>query len=631
MLNERKIFVSFKETNEGGVPIWPEFSDQVNEIIKNKKRIFDISNKIKEMFGTRISAYFNIITDLINQGVQIEIGDEGFWFTKPESSREITKLQILARRNASLQKEAIKKFIENCENNKTHESIKMLFHDGKDLVEKINKNFRDNNKINEIIDPKIEFVEDKIKDDVTGLYIKDIWRYCRLTWSLEHQSVPGRQIPFIIRNHAFKNKYIMGIGCLVSPILQHDIRDNWIGWTVKNYSQKIADGSLDILEFLKLLQECITLGIKDINLQNLNVSKDVLLNPTSTDIIKLQRELNHAKDNRIEELTHHEDEYRKKTILKELNDEEVLKISNTKALWITKRIALLSKFLNAQLYLNKIKNLKFKQEKIFNLLMKKEGKEVVNFLITGIRINGISSQVVDLNVCGALPPYNHLIAGKLVALSCASDELQQFYSNKYKNIPGEISSYIAGRKIYRSTKLEIMTTTSIYGKYPSQYNRLKLSKTNYPKLKFDLNLEKLKLTQGKGILHLSPETSKIFKNLYKEERGFSQVNNVFGEGTAPKLRNIATVLSMLNLPSEWILNHNQRRLFLCMEINKDARKNICNIFDNEEKTHKPKFIDISDAWLQKWVTSRLRRKDILDKIKDENFEKLSNSLKPHLL
>ena len=94
MLNERKIFVSFQETNEGGVPIWPEFSDQVNEIIKNKKRIFDISNKIKEIFGTRILAYFNILTDLINQGVQIEIGDEGFWFTKPESSREITKLQI---------------------------------------------------------------------------------------------------------------------------------------------------------------------------------------------------------------------------------------------------------------------------------------------------------------------------------------------------------------------------------------------------------------------------------------------------------------------------------------------------------------------------------------------------------
>ena len=49
----------------------------------------------------------------------------------------------------------------------------MFFHDGKDLVEQINKNFHDNNKINKIIDPKIQFVEDKIKDDVTGLYLKD--------------------------------------------------------------------------------------------------------------------------------------------------------------------------------------------------------------------------------------------------------------------------------------------------------------------------------------------------------------------------------------------------------------------------------------------------------------------------
>ena len=72
MLEKDKIFVSFQETNEGGVPIWPEFSDEIKDILNNKKKSNNIlgnqlRNKIgniQEKFGTRISAYFNIITDL---------------------------------------------------------------------------------------------------------------------------------------------------------------------------------------------------------------------------------------------------------------------------------------------------------------------------------------------------------------------------------------------------------------------------------------------------------------------------------------------------------------------------------------------------------------------------------------
>ena len=149
--------------------------------------------------------------------------------------------------------------------------------------------------------------------------------------------------------------------------------------------------------------------------------------------------------------------------------------------------------------------------------------------------------------------------------------------------------------------------------------------------KFDLNLEQLNLTKGKGTLHFSSETSKIFKNFFKSEKGFSQVNGVFGEGTSPKLRNISTVLSMLNLPAEWIMTHNQKRMFLGMEINKDAKKNLCNIFCKEDKIVKPKFVDIAKCWLNRWVINRLNRNDVLEKIKKENFKRLSKSIKPKKL
>ncbi|MDC3116620.1 DUF4338 domain-containing protein [Alphaproteobacteria bacterium] len=635
MKDDNKRFVSFTETNEGGVPIWPQFSKEINKVLFQDKSLIlkteelrNKTNDFKKNFGNRGSAYLNILTDLLQQGIEIENGNEGFWITKPESSREITKAQLLVRRDDTLQKEPVSKFISKCENDKNKKSIEMLFHDGHSLADDIKKTLNKGEDLNTILDPQIQFVEDKVVDELTGISLQEIWRYCRLTWTLENQPVPGRQIPFIIRNHAYQNKYIMGIGCLVSPILQHEVRDKWIGWTTKVYGEKIAKGSLSISDFISTLDECINVGIKNINIQGLGLTVEEIDEPNSISIIKLERKLNEAKNDRINELKDDEKKYRSKIILDDLDDQKVLELSNTKALWISKRATLLIKFLRAKLYLQNVKNLNSNQKKISSLFINTEGKETVNFLINVLRIDGVASKIVDLNVCGAIPPYNHIITGKLVALACASSELQEFYSQKYEKIPGEISSYIAGRKIYRSTKLEIMTTTSIYGKYPSQYNRLKLSSNDYPEIKFDLNLEQLNLTRGKGTLHFSSETSKIFKDFFKSEKGFSQVNGVFGEGTSPKLRNIATVLSMLNLPAEWIMTHNQKRMFLGMEINKDAKKNLCNIFSNNDKTNKPRFVDIARCWLDRWVVNRLNRSDVLEKIKQENFGKLSKSIKP---
>ena len=79
------------------------------------------------------------------------------------------------------------------------------------------------------------------------------------------------------------------------------------------------------------------------------------------------------------------------------------------------------------------------------------------------------------------------------------------------------------------------------------------------------------------------------------------------------------------------MTHNQKRMFLGMEINKDAKKNLCNIFCKDKKTVKPKFVDIARCWLDRWVVKRLNRNDVLEKIKQENFGKLSQSIKPKKL
>ena len=73
--------------------------------------------------------------------------------------------------------------------------------------------------------------------------------------------------------------------------------------------------------------------------------------------------------------------------------------------------------------------------------------------------------VMDLFVLGAVPPYSHLLCGKLAALLTTSLPVQEAFRDKY----GGRRSYI-GRK-FLDSRLALLTTTSALGR-SSLYNRL---------------------------------------------------------------------------------------------------------------------------------------------------------------
>ena len=100
-------------------------------------------------------------------------------------------------------------------------SIRLLIHDGSNLASQIQNVVDENIELEKVIRPIIQPVISGEKDKFTGQYLTDIWRYCRLTWSLEYHSIPGRQMPYLIRNAAQPGQPIMGIGSLASPVLQH--------------------------------------------------------------------------------------------------------------------------------------------------------------------------------------------------------------------------------------------------------------------------------------------------------------------------------------------------------------------------------------------------------------------------
>ena len=51
-----------------------------------------------------------------------------------------------------------------------------------------------------VIKPYIEVVEEGKRDEITNHLLSDIWRYCRLTWSMEYKTNPGRSIRILIKN-----------------------------------------------------------------------------------------------------------------------------------------------------------------------------------------------------------------------------------------------------------------------------------------------------------------------------------------------------------------------------------------------------------------------------------------------
>jgi len=187
---------------------------------------------------------------------------------------------------------------------------------------------------------------------------------------------------------------------------------------------------------------------------------------------------------------------------------------------------------------------------------------------------------------GALPPYNGLLGGKMVALALTCNEVREAYRKKYENS----ITILKNRKL--KPDLLFITTTSAFGK-SSLYNRLKYNG--------EMVAECLGYTQGSGSFHI-PEI------LYEEILKFlmSRGTNVargYGHGPSRKLRLISLGLHHLGLPS--FEYHGIKREFYLFPLVKNLRE---VIRDGE----KPIWIDrpfnkLVDYWKERWAMPRAER------------------------
>jgi hypothetical protein len=221
---------------------------------------------------------------------------------------------------------------------------------------------------------------------------------------------------------------------------------------------------------------------------------------------------------------------------------------------------------------------------------------------------------MDLYVCGALPPYNYLLGGKLISYLMASKEIRKIFEEKYFNK----ITLINERK---SSDLAAIFTTSLYGR-SSQYNRIKYNDK--------LLYWKIGKTKGYGTFQFSPASNDLLKEYLIEKE--KKVGYKFGDGPNYKFRFIKKALDLLNVygfNSDLLLNHSIKRDIYYIPL---ASNSTDFLNGKAKKLHYYNYSadELVQYWRNRWFLNRKKNEGIKAEIKSfspENFF-ITNLLSP---
>lgn len=216
--------------------------------------------------------------------------------------------------------------------------------------------------------------------------------------------------------------------------------------------------------------------------------------------------------------------------------------------------------------------------------------------------------VLDAYAFGAVPPYNKLLGGKLVATLATSDKVRNDFRRKYK----ENCSIISG--ISRKPELVLLTTTGAYGK-SSILDRLRVQ---------DRPLwEDVGFTEGWGLFHLNNGIATRIQAYLREINHPILKTYEFGNGPNWKMRVIKQSMKELGIDSEKYCKHGVKRGFYAAPLAKNFRE-----FLNGE-VKRPKYYKQSEKELFEYFKTRylLPRAERVTDWKDWNHKTLELSSK----
>lgn len=518
---------------------------------------------------------------------------------------------------------------------KNKKPIEVLFADGEDLAERLLSVKRNEKKIEEVIKPYLQLIEDpNAPDEFTGIRLGDIWRYCRLTWSTPSESTPGRTLLYLIRDAAHPYHAIMGIASIENCAVQITCRDEKIGWNATSFIAKMQqiDNETEARSEFNRLLSIIETAFEDIDVNEL-CDRDELVAPTEELVYRLQ--------NIAIEQEKMRQEYLKRSGLED-SDEEASELGNISkdtenALFTRKRADQLSKLVAAKRNLMELLDASDFSQKWHTFLVSDTGYSSIRTALVAQKTRHIGSSMMELNVCGAIPPYNEILGGKLVALLAMSPQVIDDYQKRYGNRRSEIASRLKNQDVIRPADLVFMGTTSLYYVGSSQYNRVKIPADIFDN-GYPVEWKKIGMTVGFGTMHISKAASMSFNEVISADRGYNHFNHVFGEGASPKMRlmvqAIRCLLECSNEDSKDLAKHAMSRIVYGACLAKNTNDYLLGYdtepeyyFDRDNVSGETQ--KIIDFWLNRWVLSRIEYEPIFVRIKEFDKKKflVSNVIK----
>lgn len=559
-------------------------------------------------------AITSVLGDLLQQGWILQFRKQHLWGQRPLSGlpRDALRQRLLIRRDEQLTKGSVREFVRGMERWRLHRgertSILSLMRDGRALAAALESA----TPVTQIVDPYVQFVSADGVCGLTGMRTQDIWRYFRHTWSSPYESVPGRSLQFIVRDGAAPFHPVIGIGALSSAAVRLGPRDRFIGWDTEQVIERLLSHSPS--EARDWALKTLLAAVDEIYMVDLVRDKVLPADPARC---TAETATACAEVAAIAKAQHHRlMEAREYKASDDVSTEEACVARAEMYLFRAKRALELSKLIPILIQLRE------------GLPEGGAGRDLLSKVVRIARSKTVGTEIADLTVCGAIAPYSHLAAGKLVAMLAASPEVVAEYKRRYEDAPGIIASSMAGRPVRRPANLCYIGTTSLYGRRPNQYDRLSMPAQlvggpvdrllRYEHIEDETDSR----TQGVGTFHFSSKTLKGLERLVSSRKGGWKVNNLFGEGTSAKLRGLRDGLIALDLHADELLTHGMERCMYGVKLADNVDRYLLGmdpaphwVFDRNHRSTK----GITTWWAERWAGSRAARPDIVDRVRRETL------------
>jgi hypothetical protein len=201
--------------------------------------------------------------------------------------------------------------------------------------------------------------------------------------------------------------------------------------------------------------------------------------------------------------------------------------------------------------------------------------------------------VMDAYVLGALPPYNQLLAGKLVASLIRTRDIY----DDFESIYGGTTGIISGKE--KRARLLAVTTSSSMGR-SSVYNRLKLDGTLY--------LRSLGYTQGWGHFHIPDSLFAELRDYLRSIGHHYADRHRFGQGPNWRMRTTRAALQALGF-DDGLLRHGIKREVFISLLAENSGEILHTGLAKPDLTALLPASDVAAQAVERWILPRSERRN----------------------